>query len=161
MDVLAGEAGMLGQDLLGRHTVRDHRDHSRYRKAQPADARQATHDIWVRGDALKGHAQIITVTRALTMHMHRKCVAPDAGSETMTTAERPRSCPAVIRGGDDGGAGVFMPWLTIATADRDTAASETEAVRENDLTGTNKSGRRESNPHDQLGRCRAHSRQGR
>jgi hypothetical protein len=60
VDVFAGEVRVLSQDLLVRHAVRDHRDHCRDREAQPADAGQAPHDVRVGGDALKGHAPMIT-----------------------------------------------------------------------------------------------------
>ena len=64
VDAFAGEVRVLGQDLLVRHAVRDHRDHCRDGEAQPADAGKAPHDIRVGGDALKGHAPMITAVDA-------------------------------------------------------------------------------------------------
>ena len=46
---------MLGEDLVGRHPVRDHRHNRGNRKAQPPDARQPAHYGGVGGDAFVGH----------------------------------------------------------------------------------------------------------
>ena len=55
VDVLGGEVGVLGEDLVSAHAVREHRHHCRDREAEPADAGLAAHDSGVCGDAVVGH----------------------------------------------------------------------------------------------------------
>jgi hypothetical protein len=61
VDVLGGQARVLSEDLVGRHSVRDHRHYRRNREAQPSDAWHPSHDIRVRSDALVGHVSMLAV----------------------------------------------------------------------------------------------------
>lgn len=38
VDIFSGQLRMLGEDLVGRHPIRDHRQHCRDREAQPSAA---------------------------------------------------------------------------------------------------------------------------
>ena len=51
VDVRWSQVRVLGEDLVGRHPVRDHRHDRGNREAQPPDARQPAHDSGVGGDA--------------------------------------------------------------------------------------------------------------
>ena len=70
VDVLGGQVGMLSEDLVGRHSVSDHRHHRCDREAQPSDARQASHDIGVRRDAFVGHQSMLAVADVYGMIMN-------------------------------------------------------------------------------------------
>jgi hypothetical protein len=59
VDVLGGEARMLGEDLWSSHAVGEHRHYRRDREAQSADAGLAAHDSWVCGDAVVGHESML------------------------------------------------------------------------------------------------------
>jgi hypothetical protein len=61
-NLLGSEIGVLGEDLAGRHAVRDHRHHRCDREAQAPDAGQAAHDGGIRCDAFVGHVFVVTVT---------------------------------------------------------------------------------------------------
>ncbi len=54
MDAFGGQVRMLGEDLVGRHPVSDHRHHRCDREAQSAEAWHASPDIGVRRDAFVG-----------------------------------------------------------------------------------------------------------
>ena len=62
MDVRRSQVRVLGEDLVGRHPVRDHRHYRGDRKAQPPDARQPAHDSRVGGDAFVGHVFMLAAS---------------------------------------------------------------------------------------------------
>lgn len=62
MDVRRSQVRVLGEDLVGRHPVRDHRHDRGDRKAQPPDARQAAHYSGVGGDAFVGHVFMLAAS---------------------------------------------------------------------------------------------------
>lgn len=62
MDVCRSQVRVLGEDLVGRHPVRDHRHDRGDRKAQPPDARQPAHDSGVGGDAFVGHVFMLAAS---------------------------------------------------------------------------------------------------
>ena len=62
MDVRRSQVRVLGEDLVGRHPVRDHRHDRGDRKAQPPDARQPAHDSRVGGDAFVGHVFMLAAS---------------------------------------------------------------------------------------------------
>ena len=70
MDVLGGQVRMFSEDLVGRHSVSDHRHHRCDREAQPSDARQASHDIGVRRDAFVGHESMLAAADVYGMIMN-------------------------------------------------------------------------------------------
>ncbi len=63
MDVRWSQVRVLGEDLVGRHPVRDHRHDRGNREAQPPDARQPAHDGGV-GDAFVGHVFMLAASGA-------------------------------------------------------------------------------------------------
>lgn len=62
MDVRRSQVRVLGEDLVGRHPVRDHRHDRGDRKTQPSDARQPAHDSRVGGDAFVGHVFMLAAS---------------------------------------------------------------------------------------------------
>ena len=62
MDVCRSQVRVLGEDLVGRHPVRDHRHDRGDRKAQPPDARQPAHDSRVGGDAFVSHVFMLAAS---------------------------------------------------------------------------------------------------
>lgn len=62
MDVRRSQVRVLGEDLVGRHPVRDHRHDRGDREAQPPDARQPAHDSGVGGDAFEGHVFMLAAS---------------------------------------------------------------------------------------------------
>ena len=62
MDVRRSQVRVLGEDLVGRHPVRDHRHDRGDWKAQPPDARQPAHDSRVGGDAFVGHVFMLAAS---------------------------------------------------------------------------------------------------
>lgn len=64
MDVRWSQVRVLGEDLVGRHPVRDHRHDRGNREAQPPDARQPAHDSGVGGDAFVGHVFMLAASGA-------------------------------------------------------------------------------------------------
>lgn len=62
MDVRRSQVRVLGEDLVGRHPVRDHRHDRGDRKAEPPDARQPAHDSGVGGDAFVGHVFMLAAS---------------------------------------------------------------------------------------------------
>ena len=61
MDVRRSQVRVLGEDLVGRHPVRDHRHDRGDREAQSPDTRQPAHDSGVGGDAFEGHVFMLAV----------------------------------------------------------------------------------------------------
>ena len=62
MDVRRSQVRVLGEDLVGRHPVRDHRHDRGDREAPPPDARQPAHDSRVGGDAFEGHVLMLAAS---------------------------------------------------------------------------------------------------
>lgn len=62
MDVRRSQVRVLGEDLVGRHPVRDHCHDRGDGKAKPPDTRQPAHDGGVGGDAFVGHVFMLAVS---------------------------------------------------------------------------------------------------
>ena len=62
MDVRRSQVRVLGEDLVGRHPVRDHRHDCSDREAELPDARQPAHDGGVGGDAFEGHVFMLAAS---------------------------------------------------------------------------------------------------
>src|SRR5690606_40545611 len=54
-DVIEGQLGEVGKDLVGRHALRDHADDRGDRYPGATHARHAAHDPMIDGDALESH----------------------------------------------------------------------------------------------------------
>jgi hypothetical protein len=97
VDVPGGQVRMLSEDVVGRHSVSDHRHHRCDREAQPSDAWQASHDIGVRRDAFVGHESMLAVADVYGMivnpHTPRASehylVGPETSSTRATLTKRP------------------------------------------------------------------------
>ncbi len=62
MDVRRSQVRVLGEDLVGRHPIRDHCHDRGDGKAQPPDARQPAHNSGVGGDAFVGHVFMLAAS---------------------------------------------------------------------------------------------------
>ena len=62
MDVRRSQVRVLGEDLVGRHPVRDHCHDRGDGKAKPPDTRQPAHDSGVGGDMFEGHVFMLAAS---------------------------------------------------------------------------------------------------
>jgi len=62
VDVRRSQVRVLGEDLVGRHPVREHRHDRSDREAEPLDARPPAHDSGVGGDAFVGHVFVLAAS---------------------------------------------------------------------------------------------------
>ena len=101
MDVRRSQVRVLGENLVGRHPVRDHRHDRGNRKAQPPDARQPAHDSGVGGDAFVGHTFMLAASGVrrrlpLTGFVAARMISAKAGNfptRLLNLGREPRSSP--------------------------------------------------------------------